>query len=824
VINKFVILALVSACLGIAQTGTLNVSRDLTALSIAGQNMLPNVPTQDSRALLEAAVTYAQSKKIGTLTADPGSYYFLTGRTNVKRYLDFSNLSNLTFDLAGSNLYFQSGSWPGIWCTNCQNVQFQNFTMDALQLPYTQVKVTSADAANKTISYAAMSSWEAATNFNTVRTPAGTTAEPLYAFVFRNGSPLRTTSRMNVQRPIGTGSLTVVADGSPWSNPSQLANVQAGDVLVITARAGNATLMLSGGSGNVIRNVAVYYGSQVGVMLQASPGALVEQVQVVPRPGTDRLMSSNADGIGAVQVGQNVTIRRSRIRRTGDDGISPNSQQIAVVTGQTGVRTIQATRAAFSNFPNGTNVQIIDNTTGTVAATAKVAAQDPVYSTATPIFGGAMTLTLDQDISPVSKNFAVVYADAAFRGAGLLVENNLIQDPVFARGISVWGLLGGTFQGNLIRNVPWSAINILAKAKVDDWMTGPVANVTIQRNAIEQYSGTFGSTVVNALAGINVLSTDLNNAYVTTSPFQNLTMANNFISSGAYSGMLIGNTNGASVTGNLLMNVSNNPTANAPPGSLAPLLKQPIATNNSANVTQSENTIDTTVVPAFVTSGVSFSNEAVAPDSWAAVFGTNLVAKTSISTTAPFPTNLDGTTVTIADSAGVARLAPIWFVSAGQINYLVPTDCAVGAAVVTITSGGTVTGRGATLIDTLAPALFAADGSGTGPALGQALLIKPDGTFTYAPLNQPINTGSAGDATALVLYATGVRGATDRSGVAAYAGDVRLPVQYAGPVAGFYGLDQVNVNLPAQLKGAGAVTLQLSVNGLMSNLLTLQIN
>ena len=109
------------------------------------------MPTQDSRPLLEAALAYAQSKKIATLTADPGSYYLPTGRTNVNLYLYFSNLSKLPFALAGTNLYFESGFRPGIWCAHCQNVHFRNINMHALQLPCIQV----------------------------IRTPERTTAEPL---------------------------------------------------------------------------------------------------------------------------------------------------------------------------------------------------------------------------------------------------------------------------------------------------------------------------------------------------------------------------------------------------------------------------------------------------------------------------------------------------------------------------------------------------------------------------------------------------------------------------------------------------------------------
>ena len=171
------------------------------------------------------------------------------------------------------------------------------------------------------------------------------------------------------------------------------------------------------------------------------------------------------------------------------------------------------------------------------------------------------------------------------------------------------------------------------------------------------------------------------------------------------------------------MNVATDPRANNANAAFAAQLGQPIVIASSTGVTSTPNNIDTTTPPAYVTSAVSFADDAVAPDSWAAVQGTKLSPKTDIATTFPFPTNLDGVTVSIQDSAGVATLAPIWFISANQINFLVPPGIASGAAVVTVTSDGAVMGRGGILIDSIAPALFTVNGSGTGPALTRHMSV-----------------------------------------------------------------------------------------------------
>jgi uncharacterized protein (TIGR03437 family) len=815
---KLIFLLLLALPCLVAQTDRLNLSHDLVPLKIAAQNMAPDTTTLDARPLLEAGVQYAQSHGIPLVTCDPGAYYLLTGHP-FGTYAFFNGLHDLTLDLADSDLYFQQSNWNGMECTSCQNVQFQNFTLDSLQLPFTQLRVTSVDTVNNRISYAPLPGWEPATNFNTVRNPTGA-AEPLYAFVFRNGAPLRQTSRIPVQRPVAAGFLQVTASTVPWEAARQLASIQPGDVVVLQARSSGPALGARDGSAIVFRNIAVYSSGQVGVSMETSPNSTVDQVQVVPRPGTDRLIGSNADGITAINLGRSLTIRRSRVKRTGDDGISPNVQSLGVVTGQPGTRQVAITRTAYRIFADGTAVQFMDNKTGTPAATAHIVSQVPAYSTALPDFGSPVTLTLDADVPKLAAGDPMIYADAANLGAGLLLENNLVEDGLFARGISVWGVAGGTVQGNVVRNVAWSGLDVVEALSTRDWMQGPPNNLAIRRNVFEQFTQSFGS-VIRSAGAITIGALDANQALIAnSSPMQNIAVDNNFLSTSAYTGIWMQNVAGGSISGNTLMNVSAQPGLFSPAASLAPQLATPIVVAASTTVTPAGNTVDSGAPVAAITSAVSFSNDAIAPDSWAAVFGNQLSTTNDVATALPFPAVLDDVRVTITDSTGTARAAGIWFISAFQINFLVPSGLAPGAAVVTVTSGNTVTGKGGVFIDSLAPALFAADGSGTGAALGAAVLARADGSQVVTPLTQPIDLGGPGDAVVLVLYATGIRNAKT---AAVYAGDKRVPVLYAGDQGTFAGLDQINVTVPSTLRGAGTVTLRAVVDGISSNPVTVQV-
>src|SRR5262245_13571843 len=63
----------------------------------------------------------------------------------------------------------------------------------------------------------------------------------------------------------------------------------------------------------------------------------------------------------------------------------------------------------------------------------------------------------------------------------------------------------------------------------------------------------------------------------------------------------------------------------------------------------------------------------VARNSIVAAFGNNLATATAAAQTTPLPTTLAGMTVTIQDSAGATTPAPLFFVSATQVNYLIPS-------------------------------------------------------------------------------------------------------------------------------------------------------
>jgi uncharacterized protein (TIGR03437 family) len=227
-------------------------------------------------------------------------------------------------------------------------------------------------------------------------------------------------------------------------------------------------------------------------------------------------------------------------------------------------------------------------------------------------------------------------------------------------------------------------------------------------------------------------------------------------------------------------------------------------------------------------SAASYDTGAIAPDSIVVAFGSNLATEPRAAQSLPLPIELAGSTVTVRDSQGGVKPAPLFYVSPNQINYLMPSGLANGAATVTIKNGQGVEFQSPIQISAVAPGLFSANAYGTGPASALALRVRVDGQQVYEPVArydaqtqsfvlEPIDLRDGAEQVYLVLFGTGVRNRGALAEVTVEAGGTQLPVAYAGASPDLAGVDQVNVFLPASLRGRGEQTITLRVNGKASN-------
>jgi uncharacterized protein (TIGR03437 family) len=203
----------------------------------------------------------------------------------------------------------------------------------------------------------------------------------------------------------------------------------------------------------------------------------------------------------------------------------------------------------------------------------------------------------------------------------------------------------------------------------------------------------------------------------------------------------------------------------------------------------------------------------------------------TIAESGSLPFDLAGASVTIGGQA-----AHIVQTSPSRVDFIVPEGIPTGSQEVLVTSIDGFVSQGMINVAQSAPALFSNSGNGIGEGAIMNAVTLQTGPFD---VSTGINFGSD-KRTRLLLLATGLSAGLANSSAAKYVkfgnlvlpnisdaisveakttdGTVfQLPVEYAGPQGGTPGLDEVIVVLPADMKGAGSVTLTIVTGSIRSN-------
>ena len=230
------------------------------------------------------------------------------------------------------------------------------------------------------------------------------------------------------------------------------------------------------------------------------------------------------------------------------------------------------------------------------------------------------------------------------------------------------------------------------------------------------------------------------------------------------------------------------------------------------------------VPPAhFVVNAASFrASASVAPGVIVAIFGSNLAGAVQRASSLPLPTTLGDTSVSFN---GIP--APLFFVSSAQINAQVPFELSTGTALMEVRRGGAISLAQSVSVEGGSPGIFTVSQQGTG-----AGIIAHADDFHLVSESAPARPGEF-----ISIFCTGL-GRFEQpvaSGAAPPApppqtlvrpqvtiGNLPAVVSYSGATPGFVGLYQVNVQVPAGV-GAGLQSLQMVVNGVSSNRVTIAI-
>ena len=223
-------------------------------------------------------------------------------------------------------------------------------------------------------------------------------------------------------------------------------------------------------------------------------------------------------------------------------------------------------------------------------------------------------------------------------------------------------------------------------------------------------------------------------------------------------------------------------------------------------------------------------NGSLAPGAISSAFGQGLADSAVAAGAPPLPATLGNVTLSVKDSAGTTRPAPLYYAGPTQINYVVPDGTATGAGSVTVAKSGQTVATGTIQVAAVAPGLFTANGDGKGAAAANAEKVSASGartvqstaacgTLAGSCVTVPIDLGAATDQVYLELYGTGIRGY--KTGITATIGGVSATPAF-GVNQTYPGMDQVNLLIDRSLAGRGEVDVVLTVDGATTN--TVKIN
>ena len=575
------------------------------------------------------------------------------------------------------------------------------------------------------------------------------------------GFPTGTIQFLNGNAPLATGSLST----APPFTATLATNQQLASVMAVYAGDSNF-------NGSTSPLVAAVTRATVTAGSSQNPSTLGQKISITV---TVTAGSGAIAPTGAVQLSENGAI-------LGTATLS-NGQAVLQLTPTVGSHVLTASYGGDKTYPAAsvTLTQTVMQAATTLALTA---------SAQTAVFGQPVTLTAQfSPVTTVSAGGQVQFLDgtaalgtaAPINGAATLTVSILSPGP---------HQVTASYAGDT------------------NWAAGKSSAVTVTVTKAQTSTALAGSGISSTTGQVTLTATVAAVAPGAGSPSGTVTFVDNATHA------TIG--------------------ATALAGGIAALTGSPMTDPVTAVYSGDENFITSTSAPLtqiWPFNGASYQ-ATFAPDEIVTLFGYSLSSALE-SGSGPLPVTLGGASVTITDNTGVSRPAPLLYVSPSQAGFLMPSGIPSGAATIMLRNSSGAAFSKTVPIAPVAPGLFAANASGSGPAAAQIQRVHSNGSqdpplvvAAWDPVQNlwtaaTIDLDPPGDTVYLVLYGTGIRHYLHT--VTCTINGQNAPIAYAGAQGSFDGLDQINVLLPQTLKGAGIVNVAVTVDGITSNAVTVNI-
>jgi hypothetical protein len=553
----------------------LNVSTDLSQLPGKYQmpNMVPNNAAQDSAPLLNDAIQFVSYYNGGKppapytrIVADPGHYYFYTaasvgGPNSPQAYVLVDQLQNVTIDLADSSLSFGNALNQGFNVSNSQNLVVGNFSIDYLTLPFTELRVQQVFPGANQILTVPLRTFPSEPKYVGVyelqQSQPGAT---LYGFDFYSDGRMKPSmARWGISQLSGPNNLLTL------QGDFNFAFIKPFDIFEVEARGGGPAIWVESSSSIQLKQLSIYSGGGVGIITNCCPFTSIENVKVIPRPHTNRLVSTNAGGIAVNSTAQDNVIRNCTISGTQDDCISGNAPAIGYLQSIEMPSTCVLLDPNIQLFTQGlvqdgsSQIYFVDPVTGAPLTdgsghTIILTIQSHQYSVINGVKQLTVTMTSPLPELPVQ---AMMFAvDPATRGDGLIIDSNDISYNRLARGIALSGQTGVTITNNTLSEIQEAGILFGTNYSGNpnqpgNFSTfGPVSNIFIQQNHLHRTNIGTGPLGITMLAAIQILTINLDGMPATAEANQSIYILDNEIDETPRTGIWVMNTGSGEISKN----------------------------------------------------------------------------------------------------------------------------------------------------------------------------------------------------------------------------------------------------------------------------------
>lgn len=327
----------------------------------------------------------------------------------------------------------------------------------------------------------------------------------------------------------------------------QAGGLAVGDRYVHLARMGGVASLYFHACGDLkVENVRFYSSPGTSVIAQECLGAIhVKGIQVMRRPGSDRLLSTNGDGVHCQSNRKGFLIEDCFLSGMADDGMNTYGLP-SIITEVLAADTVRV-RDVYV-LQKGDRVQVFEPSTGVLrAASVEIASVE------------SNVVTLQEPVAGIVAGANHATGDALFNlsacGSGFIVRNNVIGN--FRGRGALARAHHGLIENNLIFLTSGQGISICNEP---DWPEGPVpSDITIRGNTlmgVHRDHGQAGGAAIY-LASVKKLSqppqTITPCTFVADVPeFGNVTIENNTIIDPPASGIQLQGIRDAQLNGNTL--------------------------------------------------------------------------------------------------------------------------------------------------------------------------------------------------------------------------------------------------------------------------------